>query len=388
MNPLVVKYLYLPIAALFSFFLFSCSSPKKESLPVIDVFSAHQHPQKVPVSAFGSEVEYVLLETRPDCQIGDWTRYYLDKEIIIVIGFRQIFIFNRTDGKFIKQIGHWGKDPHGYRNTVFSDEYDYEMKMVKTAGWQLYSNIFYPLGPGEEITRENPREVYNITKLSNGNLIGYIKNYEGTARYRLKEFSETDTTAIHCVPNHNFFMNNGSAATFGDQGGFYHFSGETYFYELFTDTIFRYDNGELEAHMILNLGKFGQTYDKQVDRQFLTNRAGFILPEKIFETKHHVFLKYYFNSSYVHCLYDKRSRETKATMLEQSIPGFTNDLDGFINFPLSTISPDGYAIGAVQAVDIIHWMDSAKRSAPENIRNINNLNMYSNPLVMIVKLKN
>ena len=369
--------------------VFGCPGPKEELLPIIDIFNAHQDRTEVPISQFGSEIEYVLLETNKDCQLGDAARYYLDKEVIVAVDFRKILLFSRKDGEFIKQVGHWGKDPHGYAATIFSNEYDYQKKTVYTMAWKLFSFVEYSIMSEKEFTINCPSDVASFTRLADNNFLGYIKNYSGNASYRLTEFSIYDTSSIHKITNYNFFPNTGSVALFAMQGWFYNFSEETYFYELFTDTIFRYDHGKLLGHFKIELDKLGQRYELQSDRQFLKNRNNFIMLSSIYETQNNIFIDFAYNLTWhFYCLYDKNIQKTWVTKSDkQIIPGYTNDLDGFVNFPLSNISPDGYAIGAIQAVNVMNWMDSTKHTPPASILNMKELNMSSNPLIMIVKLK-
>jgi hypothetical protein len=369
--------------------LFSCSNPKEGSLPAIDLFVGQSDRKEVPISLFGSKIEYVLLETNKDCQLGEWARYYLDKDIIIAVDFRKILLFYRKDGKFIKQIGHWGKDPHGYAATKYTNEYDYRYKTVYAQGWDLFSYIGYSIDTDDDFTIKCPWGVSDFTLLTNNNILGYIKNFSGIASDRLTEFQLNDTTSIYRIPNFNSYLNTGSVALFSLQGWFYNFSKGTYFYELFTDTIFRYEKGHLGGHLKIDLGKLGQKYEMQSDRRFLMNQGDFIMLNSIYETQNFVFIKYVYHSiSYFYGLYDKKNKVTRVTNSEkQFIPGYLNDIDGFVNFPLSSINPEDYAIGAIQAVNVVNWMDSTKNATPASIKNIKELNMSSNPLIMIVKLK-
>jgi len=368
----------------------SCSNQDQtEQIPCIDVNKGHSERSPIPISKFGESIEYVLLETNIDCQVGDWTNYYLDRNFIIVFGFRRIYVFDRKTGRFLKQIGHYGKDPHSYAHTWLWNAYDYKTKLVRTAGWDLYSEQYYSLESEQEISIDLPWGCINTINLTNGNILGYVKNSSGTDKTRLTEFSMKDTTAIHRVPNYRTFVHR-NAGTFLPQSCLYQYGSRTYFYELFTDTVFEYDKGRLLGHLRIELGKFGQSYEQQLDPKFINDMSSFILPEDLCETHQFIFFKYRLhNLGYYYCLYDKENKETWVSNSDQlMIPGFANDIDGFINFPLSTINPDGYAIGAVQALDVIRWMDSTKISAPAGIPNIDKLNEYSNPLVMIVKLKN
>lgn len=61
-----------------------------------------------------------------------------------------------------------------------------------------------------------------------------------------------------------------------------------------------------------------------------------------------------------------------------------NDLDGFGSFPLSSISDDGYAVGAINAIDVLELAGINSIPFPMKIAD---MNIDSNPVIMIVKLK-
>src|SRR5210317_199844 len=70
-----------------------------------------------------NDIEYVQLETNAYCPINEKLRLYLNDSVIIAIAEKQVFLFDRNTGKFIREIGNVGKDPHGYSETIFSKPY-------------------------------------------------------------------------------------------------------------------------------------------------------------------------------------------------------------------------------------------------------------------------
>jgi hypothetical protein len=93
-------------------------------LTTIDITEGLKTEQEFLLSEIVGDVEYVKLETTPDC-LFSWATYLVGKKYIIVnqsYNPAQIFLFSRT-GKFIRKIGGEGKGPLEYTSlsTVVMD---------------------------------------------------------------------------------------------------------------------------------------------------------------------------------------------------------------------------------------------------------------------------
>lgn len=366
--------------------LLNCSNPGNETLPTINVFEAHSNRHEVPLSLFATQIEYVVLETNEDCIIGEMPRYYIEKELIIVICFKDVLLFDRKDGTFIKHVGHVGNDPGGYRNTIFVNAYDYSRKIVTAKGWKLFSICEYPIESNTYRKVLCPNGVISSTRLANRNYLGFVKNYSGREKFRLLEFTYNDTTPIYKVPNFNSLTPTNTTRSFPQHGWFYNLSKGTYFYELYTDTVFKYDDGHLMGHMKIDFGEAKLTYEMQVSREFGRKyQKNYFIPWSIYESARHVFISYSYTGSWFYCVYDKKNHQTLvAENTTPGMPGYKNDLDGFGSFPLSSISDDGYAVGAINAIDVLELAGINSIPFPMKIAD---MNIDSNPVIMIVKLK-
>lgn len=81
------------------------------------------------------DIEYIQLETNAYCPIDKKLRLYLNDSVIIAIAEKQVFLFDRNTGKFMREIGYVGKDPHGYSETIFSKPYSERKNTILTRGW-------------------------------------------------------------------------------------------------------------------------------------------------------------------------------------------------------------------------------------------------------------
>jgi len=100
----------------FAFFVLLACNPKEEiaKLVTIDVEVAKQNPVSFTMDDFIGEVEYVPLENHPDGLIGQIGSIIPIENFWVTKGFKQeVFLFERN-GKFVRQIGGFGKGPGEY----------------------------------------------------------------------------------------------------------------------------------------------------------------------------------------------------------------------------------------------------------------------------------
>ena len=90
------------------------------------------------------QIEYIQLETPGEININEeFLRVYADSDIIVLIGFRQIYLFNRRSGGFIREIGQFGKGPNEYSATSHHSAYDYSRKSILVYQWDRNKFIEY-----------------------------------------------------------------------------------------------------------------------------------------------------------------------------------------------------------------------------------------------------
>jgi len=102
----------------------SCSKTPKTDLITIDILDGLKNEKEFRLSEIVDDVEYIKLETTPDC-LFSWASFQVGKKYIIVVQSynpAQIFLFDRT-GRFLRKIGGEGKGPMEYTSlsTVAAD---------------------------------------------------------------------------------------------------------------------------------------------------------------------------------------------------------------------------------------------------------------------------
>jgi hypothetical protein len=108
-----------PITTLLLLILFlvpSCkpTDEKPEGLITINVIPALNNYREFRLSELVESIEYVKLETRPECLVSSAWKVVGEKYIVLLNNQpRQIYLFDRS-GKFIRPIGSQGKGPGEY----------------------------------------------------------------------------------------------------------------------------------------------------------------------------------------------------------------------------------------------------------------------------------
>jgi hypothetical protein len=103
------------------FMAISCTPKTPGELPVVDVTQGLLNTRKLNLSDFVDRVEYIKLETRPDCLIA-YGQVAMAGDFLVVKTFRpsNLLVFDRR-GKFVRQIGRQGQGPGEYVNFQYFD---------------------------------------------------------------------------------------------------------------------------------------------------------------------------------------------------------------------------------------------------------------------------
>jgi len=103
------------------FSISSCSQKTPKTLPVIDVIGAFDRTRTLLLTDIVESVEYVKLETTPECLLGEGISVKIaDRLYIHNAKTKQILVFDRS-GKFIGPIGSQGQGPGEYLNFAHFD---------------------------------------------------------------------------------------------------------------------------------------------------------------------------------------------------------------------------------------------------------------------------
>ena len=112
------KILFAGIVLLF---LISCNSQKSRILQsdVIDIENGLQNLTRLKTSDLGKTIRYIPLETTDEGLVGRDPVIKVLRNHIVVEAQRSCLLFDKEDGRFIAEIGHFGQDPAAF-TSIFS----------------------------------------------------------------------------------------------------------------------------------------------------------------------------------------------------------------------------------------------------------------------------
>ena len=260
------------------FFLLSCrqsSMDKADGPAVIDFLPQIGNYQKVPVSEFVSELEYIPLETGDNCLIGEDVsvsrrNVIVTKSHILVAAQRYCYAFGR-DGKFITEIGRFGQGPGEYtvigNNGIFVDEKEQSLYMeilpfaILEYSWDgvFRQSIKLPT---------NTLGLYpdGVFFVRDSLFIGHNANQSGNEEYHFFLF-DTSGQIIKTFDNHVKIARSGiSWNSFENAMKPFRLSDRIYVKEKPNDTLYCLnEHDELIPQFVFNLGKYAYTKEKRAN---------------------------------------------------------------------------------------------------------------------------
>ena len=395
-NKFHMKYnKYLAIVLIFV--LLNCNE-KVDNSNTIDIEQAFHKAQEIVLSDFVEHLEYIVLESEQP--IDRNLIVYSSANYLICTAVRQIYVFDRHTGKFIREIGKYGNGPGEYSYPIYFDsktqhviafkgdhllEFDLNGKLIRT--------IVQP---------KSERGMMSGRILLDTDTVAYfIGNDRGNVKDRIliaDEYGNVINSFGHIesfIPQIRVIQNSPPV--------FYHYGKNTMFFELCVDTIYLVTKDALIPHYHLNMGPYKPPYEKQnelfIPPDPLINQYFWF--RNIGETEHFLFFDFDHtkrnstnsSSGSFFGYYDKKRETVKIADIDKDGRRIINDIDHFGAIQLSswTINNKGHEmIFYIEAVDIVTWFKQNPQKAkelPAHLLKLSTLNENDNPIVVIAKLK-
>ena len=221
----------------FVLILVLCSCKQDEKLSIgaseIAIEEAISKEKEVAINEIiQGDIEYVQLEANKKCLLGNSIRLYANDSLIIAIAFRQMFLFDRSTGKFIREIGHYGRDPGGYRNTVYSFPYNEIKNTYYAQGWG--SNQFEEYDKNGHLNKSNkaPVNTQSLAIFNDSTYVAYIGNYSGNEKTKLV-IIDAKQNVIKKYPNYQEYPPSLNVTKWRSSW-FYKFESDLLFFEQFS----------------------------------------------------------------------------------------------------------------------------------------------------------
>lgn len=356
-----------------------------QKLLVLPLEEAYKKQEIITTKDFIESFTYIPLETTPECLIGGNPKIALVDNFIIITDLTQCLIFEKSNGNFVRKIGHIGRDPGGYRST--QGFFNALTKTFYFPGWNndlfKYSLEGKYLGkvviPGANDSFTNAFVPEKFSYLNEKIFVCNIFNMDGLQSTLLMLFDENGKV-IKSVPNRSVTKAHEIRISTGELN-FYNYNNKLLYNEIYNDTIFNLSLNQITPYLVWNRGKYKVTQESQVKTLEQIRPIHFLESEKYITFTFSVLRKKrYF------ALYNKGNTKLKVCEYEK---GIFNDTDGFVPFlPLTGFN--GELVGLTQPLDIMNWVEdkkNMKKTIPAEFNKIISVEPTGNPVLTIARLK-
>lgn len=406
--------------------LISCKNVPDSSIHLesVDLLTAYNVRNIVPLSHVANKVEYIRLETDKVQMLRD--PYIIDvrDSLILYIAFRQIFVFSRNTGKYLYEISRYGKGPDEY--IAASRVYEYNeglfyvylrdvgggQKISRRYGiYNVYGDLTNNINlPANVFTGDSVFVLSVFWPINNGSYIGYVNNITGKIPVKLAEFLHNgEIVKFHSnynmIDSKDFFrppLDGPSEAIF------YQYSDTVCFYEQHTDTIYSITSGKVIPRFHIHMGDLQLPYKLKAKPDHRFNEVlNYFYLLNLRESSRFLFFTVGIDRYRYLAYYDKRLKSTHVCNVIDNLEfykypdyysvrciGFDNDIDDFM--PIGTnqhffINGRDEFISIIPAIEVRDWFDKNPDKAErldDKLKGFNNINPEDNPILAIVSLKN
>lgn len=336
-----------------------------------------------------SYTDDVLVTSTPPIKIIVSEDYYLIKQFNTILKFRE-------DGSFVTKIGTVGRGPNEF--TVAHD-LDINLKdrnIYLVSAWQKKFNVYYESG---EFKRSFNMPLYAPIdfRFVNDNILCYCENHMGNIEnsYTLLD---TNGLVIKNFPN-NYPFKNHDAFTFQHENLFYKFNNQLFKKEVYSDTIYVYENTDFKPHLVIEVGNKLITPDARSLYDGMYIVKNYIQPLNLFEFGDYVYYEFIYeydspNNMLIYSFIG--SKRNNYQVLFNRSEGIINDLDGGPNILPRTIKDDNTIIALIDALQLKTYVASEefKNSTPKYPEKKKELEKLAaslketdNPVLVLLRLK-
>jgi hypothetical protein len=388
---------------LFSLFIIGCQNTNRNDGTQIVVFDLKELPRvtSLKLSDLGfRDIEYIPLETNVNSQIPRkinlqlWDKILVGKDHFIIKQSNTVLKF-RNDGSFISKIGIAGRGPEEFQ-TCHDVEVDDNGQIFIVDGWKKKFFIYSEMGDFIK-TVNFPLERGVAYVYIDGKFLCYNQNNLGNVEnsYNLVD---TNGEILRKFPNRYPFIMNKDAYGYVYENIFYRFNNRIFKKEVYSDTVFSYENMIFKPHMVIEVGDKLITTQARSEFDGLYLAKNYIIPRNLFEFGDYLYYEftYSFDFSKTEVYSFIGSKQTDFKALIDPEKGLTNDLDGGPNVLPLTIKDDNTIIGWIEAIELKNHIASetfkkAVPKYPEKKKEIeefaNSLKETDNPVLIMVSFK-
>ncbi len=380
------------LSLLIIYLLSSANFIQGQQLPVIDLSNALESPTKISVGDFIESISYIALETTPESLVGNNPKIFATDDYIITRNSRKCLVFSRENGDFIRELGHYGRDPGGYQTNI--------------GVFNELSSIYYFIGWNRDLIKYSLSGEFlgsisiafnnkNAGAFSSPDVFSYLNDeilvckmawIDGTEPYLFFIFDENGML-LKAIPNKMRSKDKQGFNFSVPELKFHRYNNNVFFQSFFCDTVFRLTQNDIVPSFMLKSGKYLPPFESKWWSNEKKKRSDFISLPTYFENSRFIAFDMYKKSKRYFGLYNKSSRTLKIT---GNNAGILNNLDGFINPTFNSINESEELLGFVNPHEIQLWFkqnpDKYESLKPE-LKKLKDINESDNPVIIIAKFK-
>ena len=368
------------------FITFSCNSKNENLYEIINLREAFENKKPININDIATNFEYIILETKDECLTGTRLAIYSNDQYLIAIDREKILLFDRKDGRFIREVGHKGNGPGEYSRTYNVMPFD-EGKNIVYAG-RNKKRYGYSLDGQLKDTLSIPELVSEIGNIDDNIFAAFMPDYQGGEKIKIVLFNHNDSL-MKTFPNYLTSPKTSSVFVWNPNSWFYKLDKQLYFYQLFNDTVFHVETNSLTPKYVLNMGHYSPPYEMKTSPEFESGK--YFIMRTIQESSKYLFCSFNFNKKNYTAIFDKNNRTTVVNDYSpESGLGFINNINDFVPLEFSSINEKDELICTMNALKIKQWFDLNPEKIsqlPEYLKNLKNIQETNNPVIIIAQLK-
>lgn len=263
------------------------------------------------IEDIADRVEYIPIETNPDCLLGESFMLYVTESYIVA----GRYLFDRKTGRFVRTIAESGEGPDEYTNWPCYSFDEQENILYANKGMSKW--LGYDITTGEkvsEIKRPDMQHlhewcykdgIHNFYTIDSDNYISYVNNMKGKDSIRIVVFDKLGNVK-QTFPNYRF-SSTPPKRPFLFPGIFYERNDKLFFFEMIADTIYQVNSDSLTPYLYFDSGDKKMTDRERFDFYKHRDKIAF---DCVFETERYLFFEFSLYNEMSTGYYDKKNKET------------------------------------------------------------------------------
>jgi len=377
----------------------NCQNKKKTDESQLVLFNLTNFPAigNVQLSDLGFyDIKYIPLETTEESMIQHINNLIFGKDYFLIHFFTKIYMF-RSDGSFAGKIGTEGRGPNEF--TVVHDiDIENESQNIYLAdGWQ---EKFFVYSESGDYIRSFRTPIYSA--------IDFECTVNGILCYNMNQFSDVQYSYNLIDTNGSIIKNYSNKYQWNkiqqntaifNENLFYKFNNKLYKKEVYSDTVFVFENLEFHPHFVIKHGEKLLTTTARSAQEPSFLFENYINQSNLFEFGDYVYYEFMYGfkvgaNNILRGLIGSKGNDFQ--VLINAEKGIINDLDGGPNIWPKKNKDDNTIISWIDAIQLKKHVasDAFKNSTPRYPEKKKELEKLAaglketdNPVLVLVRLK-